>query len=318
VGHASSETGKRAKYKRAGGDRTTTRSETRYGCFLPDLTGLARRPPVADLRPLYREAGPGAQAWSQLELHPMPLNAFQNTFAGNPLDRASERRIDEAWLAEKLAAEDSLGIALWNGRPLVEKSEGGGLQLAYVRADMAGRLAQEPERLLFMGLWEEAAVFAVVLEGGLDPAGGPLRGLGGFEDLRPVALRLPPAAAPLAATANAATARRMFEGRRRHRHCATCGEQSLVADGGWKRRCPACKAEHFPRTDPVVIMLPYLGDRCMLGRQAAWPAGMFSALAGFLEPGETIEEACARELKEEAGLKTVSVQIGRASCRERV
>ncbi|MEH6678613.1 NAD(+) diphosphatase, partial [Phenylobacterium sp.] len=81
-----------------------------------------------------------------------------------------------------------------------------------------------------------------------------------------------------------------------------------VVDGGWKRQCPVCKAEHFPRTDPVVIMLPYLGDRCMMGRQEAWPPGMFSALAGFLEPGESIEEACARELAEEAALKTVSVR----------
>ena len=79
-------------------------------------------------------------------------------------------------------------------------------------------------------------------------------------------------------------------------------------DGGWKRKCPACETEHFPRTDPVVIMLPFHGDRCMLGRQEAWPKGMFSALAGFLEPGESIEEACARELFEEAGLRAVKVR----------
>jgi NAD+ diphosphatase len=105
-----------------------------------------------------------------------------------------------------------------------------------------------------------------------------------------------------------ATAKAMFEWRRRHRHCAVCGQPSEAVDGGWKRRCPACNAEHFPRTDPVVIMLPYHGDRCMLGRQAAWPKGMFSALAGFLEPGESIEEACARELAEEAGLRTRKVR----------
>src|SRR5436853_483555 len=81
-----------------------------------------------------------------------------------------------------------------------------------------------------------------------------------------------------------------------HRHCAVCGQPSEAVDGGWKRRCPSCEAEHFPRTDPVVIMLPWHQDRCMLGRQEAWPKGMFSALAGFLEPGESIEEACAREL----------------------
>ncbi|MGH7009913.1 MAG: NAD(+) diphosphatase, partial [Caulobacteraceae bacterium] len=106
----------------------------------------------------------------------------------------------------------------------------------------------------------------------------------------------------------AATAKAMFEWRRRHRHCAACGEVSETVDGGWKRVCPACQAEHFPRTDPVVIMLPTCGERCLLGRQAAWPQGMYSALAGFLEPGETIEEACARELFEEAALKTLAVR----------
>ena len=96
--------------------------------------------------------------------------------------------------------------------------------------------------------------------------------------------------------------------RRRHRRCAVCGEPSHPADGGWKRVCETCDAEHFPRTDPVVIMLPHHGDRCMLGRQDVWPQGMFSALAGFLEPGEAIEEACARELEEEAGLHAVKIR----------
>jgi NAD+ diphosphatase len=80
-----------------------------------------------------------------------------------------------------------------------------------------------------------------------------------------------------------------------------------VAEAGWKRICPACRAEHFPRTDPGVIMLPVKGERCLVGRQAVWPPKMYSALAGFLEPGESIEEACARELKEEAGLTAVRV-----------
>ena len=82
----------------------------------------------------------------------------------------------------------------------------------------------------------------------------------------------------------------------------------MAADAGWKRICPACGAEHFPRTDPVAIMLPAQGERCLLGRQAVWPKGMWSALAGFIEPGETIEEGCARELNEEAGLEAVSVR----------
>lgn len=233
----------------------------------------------------------------------MPLSAYQNTFAGNPLNRASERRGDAEWLAEQMAAPDALALALWNGKPLVERGPQGKPQIAYLPARMAEELSGGPERWLFMGLWKTTPVFAIDLEGGVDPADGPLQGLGAFEELRSLALKLPETDAAICATAKS-----MFEWRRRHRHCAACGEPSDVADGGWKRICPACKAEHFPRTDPVVIMLPIFGDRCMLGRQEAWPKGMFSALAGFLEPGESIEEACARELEEEAGLKTLSVR----------
>ncbi len=232
----------------------------------------------------------------------MALSAFVNTFAGNPLDRASERRTDQAWLEEMLAAPASLSLALWNGKPMVE-GKGEGIQLAYLRADMARDLAGGREKLLFMGLWQETAVFALDFDGATDPAEGPLEGLGRFEDLRTIALTLPAADAAIAATAKS-----MFEWRRRHRHCAACGEISEVAEGGWKRVCPSCRAEHFPRTDPVVIMLPARGESCLLGRQAAWPKGMYSALAGFLEPGESIEEACARELAEEAGLRTLSVR----------
>ena len=229
----------------------------------------------------------------------MALDSFLNTFAGNPLDRASYRRGDPAWIAEQLAAPEARGIALWNGRPFVETGKDSEVQLAYLPAKLVADLAGGEERLLFMGLWKESAVFAVDLEGPADPAQGPLEGFGRFEELRPIALKLPQTEAAIVATAKS-----MFEWRRRHTHCAACGQPSHPVDGGWKRKCPACSTEHFPRTDPVVIMLPYHGDRCMLGRQEAWPKGMYSALAGFLEPGETIEEACARELNEEAGLHT--------------
>ena len=234
----------------------------------------------------------------------MPLTAFQNVFAGNPLDRVSYKRSEPEWVAEKLADPASIAMVLWNGKPMVEsRKDGKGRQVAYVRADLAGELSGDGERLLFMGLWQETAVFALDMEGQADPADGPLEGLGRFEDLRMIALDLPAADAAMFATAKA-----MFEWRRRHRHCANCGQPTHPKEGGWKRICPSCKVEHFPRTDPVVIMLAVKGESCLLGRQAVWPAGMYSALAGFLEPGESIEEACARELFEEAGLRATKVR----------
>ena len=235
----------------------------------------------------------------------MPLSTIVNTFAGNPLNRASERRSDAAWLQAQRDDPNSLALALWNGKPLVEDAPGGekAVRIAYLSVPMVREIAASDERLLFMGLWNETAVFAVDLDGSADPADGPLRGLGRFEDLRGVALRLPAADAGILATAKC-----MFEWRRRHGFCPNCGQPSIAVDGGWKRICEACRTEHFPRTDPVVIMLPTFGEKCLLGRQAVWPKGMYSALAGFLEPGESIEEACAREVKEEAGLTATTVR----------
>lgn len=237
----------------------------------------------------------------------MPLSAFTNVFAGNPLDRASDRRRDRAWIAGQMAAEQSLSVAMWNGQPLVEDAEAGGPRLVYLSATrakaMAGDLGEADERLLFLGLWKGTAVFAIDLDGAVDPAAGPLEGLGRFEDLRAIATRLPAAEAAICATAKS-----MFEWRRRHSHCAVCGQASRVVEAGWKRACPGCGAEHFPRTDPVVIMLATRGEDCLLGRQAAWPRGMYSALAGFVEPGESIEEACARELFEEARVRVSRVR----------
>jgi NAD+ diphosphatase len=240
----------------------------------------------------------------------MPLEAFHNTYAGNPLDRAGERRTDAAWIEERLADPGSQVLALWNGQPLAGTDEGGGAALRYISAPLAKVLAADDERLLFLGLRpeEDAAVFAVDLEGAADPSKGALLSTGGaFEGLRALAPRLSPQEAAIAAQAKA-----VFEWRRRHRFCSVCGQPSRIADAGWKRTCPSCAAEHFPRTDPVVIMLATQtlegAERCLLGRQAVWPQGMFSTLAGFMEPGESIEEACARELLEEAGLEALAVR----------
>ena len=232
----------------------------------------------------------------------MPLTAL-NTFAGNPLDRAGDRRNDPDWLAEQGGRDDALALVMWEGRPLLEAGDEprlAWLALAHARAVV-------PDRELFLGLWKDAPVFAVEVEGSVDPTSGPLQGLGAFHDMREAAGLL---SGPDAAMAGAAKS--LFDWRRRHGFCAACGTESETACGGWKRICPACGTEHFPRVDPVTIMLPvYRGGAepiCLLGRQAVWPEGRMSALAGFLEPGETIEEACAREIEEEAGLTVTAVR----------
>lgn len=232
----------------------------------------------------------------------MPLPAL-NTFAGNPLDRAGDRRNDPDWLAEQGANPEALALVLWEGRPLLEAE--GEPRLAWL--PMAHARATALDRELFLGMWKRAPVFAVEIEGSIDPTAGPLRGVGAFHEMREAATLLPGPDAAMAGTAKS-----LFDWRRRHGFCAACGIESQDACGGWKRVCPACGTEHFPRVDPVTIMLAVYrgGDepRCLLGRQASWPEGRMSALAGFLEPGETIEEACAREIEEEAGLTVTAVR----------
>ncbi|MGV9009359.1 NAD(+) diphosphatase [Brevundimonas sp.] len=232
----------------------------------------------------------------------MSLTAL-NTFAGNPLDRAGDRRNDPDWLAEQGGRDDALALVMWEGRPLMEA--GDQPRLAWLALSHARAVV--PDRELFLGLWKDAPVFAVEVEGSVDPTSGPLQGLGDFQEMREAARML---SGPDAAMAGAAKS--LFDWRRRHGFCAACGTGSETACGGWKRICPACGTEHFPRVDPVTIMLPvYRGGPepiCLLGRQAAWPEGRMSALAGFLEPGETIEEACAREIEEEAGLTVTAVR----------
>ena len=227
-----------------------------------------------------------------------------NTFAGNPLDRGGDLRADPTWLEEQAASADALALVLWEGQPLLE-DHAEGPRLVWLGMEQARDVA--PTHELFLGLWKDAPVFAVEIQGPNDPADGPVRGLGAFSGMREAAAVLSGVEAAMAGTAKS-----LFDWRRRHGFCAACGQQSENANGGWKRICPACKTEHFPRVDPVTIMLPvYSGGPepiCLLGRQAAWPAGRMSALAGFLEPGETIEEACAREIKEESGLTVTSVR----------
>ncbi|HYO75940.1 MAG TPA: NAD(+) diphosphatase [Thermoanaerobaculia bacterium] len=203
------------------------------------------------------------------------------TFANNPLDRTAVRRDDGEWIAAQLAAPSTRVLALQDGKPLVRDE-----RLAFVNAP-----ASEP--LLFLGVDDSGAAYFACETTADD---------GEFRELRAAALTL-----PADEVAIVAVAKSLFYWHERHGFCANCGSRTNVTSAGWKRVCPACSAEHFPRVDPVVIMLPLQGDRCLLGRQSTWPAGRMAPLAGFVEPGETIEEACAREVAEEAQLRATRV-----------
>ena len=229
----------------------------------------------------------------------MPLSAHVNTFAGSPLDRAAERREDAAWLEAQLERDDGSALVIWEGQVLTEPGPEGP-RLAWLSPAMARDIVGDD--WVFLGLWKEAPVFAVSFESEADPTLGPLRGLGAFMDMRSAAAALPGSEAAMAGCGKS-----LFDWRRLHSFCAHCGQRSRSTCGGWKRVCDACSTEHFPRVDPVVIMLATHEGRCLMGRQAAWPKSSMSALAGFLEPGESIEEACARELNEEAGLTATAV-----------
>lgn len=232
----------------------------------------------------------------------MALRFFVNTFAGNPLDRRSDLRLDPEWLARRRQDPGSGFVALWNGQPLVQQKDGG-VQLVRLEPELGLALGGADENFAFLGVEGESAVWGLDLIGEADPAAGPLGGRGKFMDLRLAGGQMSPEDAGVAATAKA-----LFEWKRRHRFCSACGQPSETAEAGWKRVCPACKTEHFPRTDPVTIMLPTYQDHCLVGRQPSWPKGRYSTLAGFMEPGESIEAACAREVKEEAGLTVVQVR----------
>jgi NAD+ diphosphatase len=233
----------------------------------------------------------------------MTADLHLHTFAGNSLDRAGDRRGDAAWLAAQLEDPRAISLVLWKGQPLVQEGDDGALTAVRLDGGLARELAGSAESVAFLGLSDGVAVLAVDLEGAADPAEGPLEGFGRFVDLRSSLSALPGVDANLIGTA-----RSLFEWRRKHRFCSACGHASHTSDGGWRRVCPSCKTQHFPRVDPCVIMLPVRGDNCLLGRQASWPQGRFSTFAGFVEPGESIEEACAREVLEEAGLVITGVQ----------
>ena len=218
-------------------------------------------------------------------------------FTGNPLDRASDARADPLWIEKRLADPSSLFLPLYRGDPLIRDNRAVFLSAA-ARAEFPSGAA-----MVFLGMKRDAAHFVVDLSGAPTPREAPFADVGAFTPLREAAFALP--SDDLAIIGQA---RWLIDWHRRHRHCAVCGSQTEIMDGGTKRRCPECAAEHFPRSDPVAIVLATHGDACLLGRGPHFPPGFLSALAGFVEACETPEECAARELREEAGVTLTEVR----------
>ncbi|MFW2588751.1 NAD(+) diphosphatase [Sagittula sp. SSi028] len=231
------------------------------------------------------------------------------TFGGSGLDRAAEIRGD----AQALAGPGET-IVMWRGKPLVNDSADRVLRLPMdhpILADAVGPpvlLGRDDGGLIWasdVSSWAPEDLDAETLGGFADPSEQihPACPQGRFAELRRVMTALTPRDAELAATAKAVQGWHVS-----HRFCARCGAQSDMAMAGWERHCAACGGKHFPRTDPVVIMLITRGNSCLVGRSPGWPEGMYSCLAGFVEPGETIEAAVRREVFEESGVRVGPVR----------
>ena len=212
------------------------------------------------------------------------------------IERAAELRPDEAAIA-KLAAGPRAGAYVIGGDLIVMKKAGGINEPLFTLAE-AGALGS-PTEMVFLGLLDGAPRFGFGIEPKIAATFKEQRADLFVTDLRSIAVQglvepdhLPPIAEGKA----------VLHWHARHRFCSNCGALTKPVHGGWRRDCPQCKAEHFPRTDPVAIMLAVDGDRCVLGRSPRFVPNMWSCLAGFVEPGESIEDAVRRETREEAGI----------------
>lgn len=246
-------------------------------------------------------------------------NAEFVTFGGSGLDRAAHIRGDADALAGLVADPNAKCLLIWRGKPLVEGEASDRLGLIPVsHALVENGPGGVADGLIFLGLSDGVPVFAADISN-WEPDGQDLSEVGGFVDgseqqhpdlpdrfvfaeLRRIMTWLSPRDAELAATAKA-----VIGWHETHKFCARCGAASAMTQAGWQRSCPTCSGQHFPRTDPVVIMLITHGDSVLMGRSPGWPEGMYSLLAGFVEPGETLEAAVRREVFEEAGVPVGAV-----------
>ena len=224
-----------------------------------------------------------------------PREPVPNFYASGGIDRLAGQRRDAGWVAERLADPATRLVPVWRSHNLI--LEGDSPRPVILPPEPA--LLAAASVVVLLGSIGEAVHFAIDLSPVEEPRTLPPLGAGIFADLRSVG--------PLLAHHDGALlayARGLLHWHSRHGYCGVCGSPCESAEGGHLRRCTsaACGAQHFPRTDPAVIMLVHDGDRIVLGRQKIWPPGMHSVLAGFVEPGESLEDTVRREVAEEIGV----------------
>lgn len=220
-----------------------------------------------------------------------------NVFAGAFVDRSGYRRQDAAWLKSAAASEDSVFVPIWGDRCLAVGEPLRAVLLGC--ADVGDHLTDDP---IFLGMYDGRPAFAVHID---REQPEPFPDLGQFHDLRYLGSVLPADEANLVAHARA-----LVVWHAAHRYCGRCGAPSAARAGGNVRVCgnDHCGTQIFPRVDPAIIVLVSRDERCLLGRQPNWPEGRFSTIAGFVEPGESLEDAVAREVKEETNVRVTHIE----------
>jgi len=232
------------------------------------------------------------------------LASRPNVYTGSPLDRADGRRNDSAWIAARLADPASLWVPVWRARTLFQGLDEGTPEAVFLTGATVSALRMAGGPWAFLGLQDDVAMFTVDISGVDDPLPLLPDAVARFEDLRQIGPGLAPNEAAILAHA-----RGLMHWRLRHGCCGVCGGRCEARSAGHAMACTVCKAQHFPRTDPAVIMLVHRGDRVLLGHSQRFPkAHMYSTLAGFVEPGESLEEAVAREVLEESAIRVGNVR----------